>query len=163
VDLGPLPEGISGDEVWIDIHLRQQVLVLYRGATPQFATMVSSGAALPTPVGMFRIYDKYAYGDMEGRPDADYEPYLVENVPWVMHFAPRYALHGAFWHWGFGHVASHGCVNLAPKDAQRLYEAVSPERHEGWLASMEAPEDPGTLVRIRRDNPTPRDRRKPLQ
>lgn len=162
VDPGPIPAEVTPEQLWVDVHLRQQTLVLYRGDEPLFATMVSSGNKLPTPVGMFRIYDKFAYGDMEGRPDADYEPYLVENVPWVMHFAPRYALHGAFWHWGFGHVASHGCVNLAPKDARRLYDIVSPGVEPGMLAAMESPQEPGTMLRIRRDNPEVRDRRKPL-
>jgi hypothetical protein len=161
------PELVAGpalgaDELWIDVDVRQQVMTVFRGAVPVYATMVATGESLPTPHGLFRIFDKAGYGDMEGRPDADYDPYYVEKVPWVMHFAPRYALHGVYWHWGFGHTASHGCVNLAPLDAKWVYEHVTPTVEPGWIAAWETAEDPGTLVRIRNGEVPVRDRRLPL-
>jgi len=39
----------------------------------------------------------------------------------VQFFDEAIGLHAAFWHRSFGHVRSHGCVNLAPLDAQRLF------------------------------------------
>ena len=53
-------------------------------------------------------------------------PVLLEGV----------GLHGAFWHRGFGHVRSHGCVNLAPLDAQRLFAFTSPHLPAGWTAVL---------------------------
>ena len=42
------------------------------------------------------------------------------------------ALHGAFWHDGFGQRRSHGCVNLAPADAQFIFDFAPPELPTGW-------------------------------
>lgn len=157
----PLPasDTLTASGLWIDVDLRQQVLTLYQGTEPVFMTLVSSGREYGTPVGLYRVYDKFAYHDMEGRPDADYDPYRVEDVPWTMHFYPRYALHAAFWHWGFGHTASHGCVNLAPADARTIYNRIAPVAGPGWLAAYEAPDHKGTLLRVHRDNPDVPDKR----
>ena len=85
---------------------------------------------------------------MSSRPEAA-EPYYVEDVPWTMYFWPRYALHGVFWHWGFGRIASHGCVNLAPKDARHLFATLGPQLPRGWTTMWSTEADPGTTVRIR--------------
>lgn len=159
----PPPPELGPEAVWVDVNIPQQTLALMKGDVPQFITLVSTGLSLATPIGLFRISDKSGYLNMQGRVDTDaYQPYFVENVPWVMHFAPRYALHGAFWHWGFGHPASHGCVNLSPMDARWVYEHVGPTAKEGWLQSIESPADPGTPVRIRGQIVPVRDRRVPL-
>ena len=62
--------------------------------------------------------------------------YAIEDVPYVQYFAKGVGLHGAFWHRGFGHVRSHGCVNLAPLDAQRLFAFTSPHLPAGWTAVL---------------------------
>jgi lipoprotein-anchoring transpeptidase ErfK/SrfK len=37
-------------------------------------------------------------------------------------FKPSYYLHGAYWHNQFGiRPMSHGCVNIAYKDVEKLY------------------------------------------
>jgi len=48
-------------------------------------------------------------------------------VPFVMYFQLAYALHGAFWHDGFGRPRSHGCVNLAPEDARWIFRWSDPQ------------------------------------
>ena len=48
-------------------------------------------------------------------------PYRYEDIPAVHYFTDRAALHVALWHDRFCHPASHGCVNLAPSDADRLF------------------------------------------
>ena len=53
-------------------------------------------------------------------------PYSIEDVPYVMYFEGSYALHGAFWHNNFGHEQSHGCVNLAPLDAKKIFFWTEP-------------------------------------
>ncbi len=160
--VAPPPEGTPDGAQWIDVDTRQQVLAVYEGEQPVYATMVSTGKSLGSPLGLFRVYDKMVATHMEGRPYADYDPYFVENVPWTMHFYPRYALHGAFWHWGFGHTASHGCINLAPRDASEVFSRIGPHPGPGWSTTVESPEDPGTLLRVRRDVFEVRDRRQPL-
>jgi len=75
--------------------------------------------------------------------------YAIEDVPWVMFFREGYGLHGAFWHRSFGHVRSHGCVNLSPLDAERLFAWAGPHLPAGWTAALPTDYDPGTLVRVR--------------
>ena len=153
------PPDIGETELWLDVDLEQQVLGLRRGAELQFATLVSTGAAdTPTPRGIYTIFDKSSWTDMASRPDSD-DPYYVEKVPWVMHFKKRYALHGTFWHWGFGHTASHGCINLSVRDARWIYDRVSPVAYGGWHYAEATASDPGTTIRIRRGDGPVRDRR----
>lgn len=159
------PAEVTPGELWVDVDLDQQVLALMEGSTPTFVTMVSTGDIdWDTPQGVFRIYDKMIDTVMASRvgpEDEDY--YYVEGVPWTMHFKPRYALHGVFWHWGFGHRASHGCVNLAPRDAQYVFERVGPTMQAGWHTAFETPEDPGTIMRIRKGQAPVSDRRASLR
>ncbi|MEC8191736.1 MAG: L,D-transpeptidase [Myxococcota bacterium] len=146
----PPPIGVGPTELWVDVDVDQQVLALRRGTDLEFVTLVSTGKPdTPTPRGLFRIKSKTAWGDMASRPDSD-DPYYVEKVPWVMHFKHRYALHGTFWHWGFGHTASHGCINLSVRDARWLYDRVNPVAYGGWHHVEATPEHPGTTIRIRR-------------
>lgn len=147
----PPPEGVGPETAWLDVDTAEQVLMVMRGESLEFATMVSTGVTdRDTPPGVYAITDKTVYADMASRPGApEDEAYVVESVPWVMHFRPRYALHAAFWHWGFAHTASHGCVNLAPLDAHRIFDAVSPTLPPGWSTAYAAGGQPGTVIRIR--------------
>jgi hypothetical protein len=157
----PPPEGVGAGELWLDIELDQQTLTVVRGETPEFVTLVSTGTWKdPTPAGLFRIGTKEAYGDMRSRAGED-DRYHVEAVPWVQYFHKRYALHGAYWHGRFGHRTSHGCVNLSPKDAARVFSLTKPRLPDGWIMIYEHPEDLGTLVRVRKLGAAPPDRRGP--
>jgi len=158
------PPEVGPDELWVDVDRSEQTLALRRGDRLLFATLVSTGegARWATPRGLYRVYDKSVYGDMKSREDAD-EPYHVEKVPWVMHFKHRYALHGVFWHWGFGHAASHGCVNLAPRDARYLFARIGPEMGKGWHTTYATPEDPGTHLRVHSGSPEVPDKRAVIQ
>ena len=154
------PDGIAADERWIDVDLDQQVLVAYEGDAAVFATVISSGRKLwETPTGIYRITGKEAKSRMQyaGRADAApdderaKEAWNVADVPFSMRFRKNFALHGTYWHEGFGRARSHGCVNLSTSDAGRIYEWISPTAPAGWT-SVEATGD-GTPVRIhnRRD------------
>jgi lipoprotein-anchoring transpeptidase ErfK/SrfK len=120
-----------------------------------FATLVSSGKRNavdkdkdhPTPAGTFRIREKHVTATMDGDVAAD-GPYSIEDVPWVMYFEGSYALHGAFWHGNFGHVMSHGCVNLSPADARALFAWTEPRLPEGWHGAFGSDKHPGTRVVI---------------
>lgn len=143
-----LPEGVGPDDLWVDIALEQQALTVWRGDTLVYFTVIASGAEdHDTPAGSFRLLSKQSLADMQSRPGAD-DWYRVEDVPWTMVFKPRYALHAAYWHWGFGWTASHGCVNLAPRDAAWLFEHLSPAIPPGWR-SITAKTGEGTVIRIR--------------
>jgi hypothetical protein len=143
------PKGLHPRERWLDIDLDEQILTAYRGRTPIYTTLVSAGVwKYPTPHGSFRIYHKVAQANMKSDPTAD-EQYRADHVPWSMYFKKGYALHGTYWHDGFGHPRSHGCINLAPKDAMFVYHFTCPKVPKGWTALYADEDHPGTLIRIR--------------
>jgi hypothetical protein len=156
------PEPVLGGQVTIDVDLDEQVLSVWIEDAPVFVTLISSGKPNDrTPPGLDRVETKRAYGKMQSLPDAA-EPYFVEAVPWVVYFDGRYALHAAYWHDMFGHVMSHGCVNLSPRDAKFVFELASPRLPDGWLLVHEHAADPGALVRVRRAGAALPDRRSQL-
>jgi lipoprotein-anchoring transpeptidase ErfK/SrfK len=150
-----IPDGVlrdnkltSGDDQWIDVDLGEQVLVAYRGARPVFATLVSSGKDSPTPRGNYPIWAKVASMTMANQ-DYEDKPYMVEHVPWVLLFQGHNALHGAYWHDQFGRRRSHGCVNLAPKDARWLFNWVAPALPAGWTGYVPSDLERSVMVHVR--------------
>jgi hypothetical protein len=128
------PAGIDDDEPWVHVDLSSQTLVVYRGRTPIYATIVSSGVeGHDTPVGEFTIRRKMI-SDTMADPGSDLgdDRYRIEDVPWTQYFEGSIALHSAFWHSQYGMVHSHGCVNIAPRDAHWVYQHTWPEVPEGW-------------------------------
>jgi hypothetical protein len=128
------PREIAADQPWIHINLEQQTLVAYLGDEPVYATLVSSGLeGHATPTGLFDVRAKYVAETMSDLgPEAGDDRYKIEDVPWTQYFSGSLALHGAFWHDRFGLPRSHGCVNLAPLDAHRLFDHTWPAVPEGW-------------------------------
>ena len=128
------PPGVKADERWVHVDLSEQTLVAYDGDVPVFATLVSTGKEPGmTPVGVHRVQIKHIATAMRDQPEEE-EAYSIDDVPWTQYFAGSIALHGAFWHAGFGQVRSHGCVNLSPADARWLFGFTEPKLPEGWHA-----------------------------
>lgn len=154
------PPDLAPNEKWIDVDLTRQALVAFEGSRPVFATLISSGKRnpndperdFPTPTGTFRIREKHVTTTMDGDVASD-GPYSIEDVPWVMYFQGSYALHGAFWHDAFGYVRSHGCVNMAPEDARRLFAWSDPPLPEAWHGVMATDGHPGTRLVVHEDAP----------
>ncbi|MEM6786725.1 MAG: L,D-transpeptidase family protein [Myxococcota bacterium] len=123
---------------WIDINLTQQILKAYEGKKMVYVTIISSGeAGLADPEdstatirGIYRIHTKYVTTTMDS--DAVGEAFELRDVPYVQYFKDGYALHGAYWHDGFGRPKSHGCINLAPEDARRLFFWTDPPVPPRW-------------------------------
>lgn len=114
-------------ERWISIDLFEQVMIAYEGATPIFATLISSGlAGWDTNEGLFHVYVRYQRTIMSGSEGKD-DFYYLEEVPWTMYFDNDIAIHGAYWHDGFGYRRSHGCVNASITDAYMLFNWASAE------------------------------------
>ncbi len=152
----PNEAGISHGERWLDIELASQTLVAYEGHKPVFATLVSTGKSkrpghpFETPKGLHRVWVKLVTSIMDNlENDAASRYWRIEDVPYVQYFAKAVGLHAAFWHRSFGHVRSHGCVNLAPLDAARLFSWTGPRVHAGWTAALPTTFDKGTLIRVR--------------
>lgn len=137
------PEGVDTEQ-WISIDLYEQVLIAYENERPVFATLVATGLdRWPTYEGTFRIYYRARREFMSwGTVGDDY--YSLEEVPWTMYFDDGRALHGAYWHDGFGYRRSHGCVNMSITDAHWLYQWVA--EIMGSHASADIEEGPFVYV-----------------
>ena len=143
------PKGVAVDGKWIAVNLAEQTLAAYEGDRMVYATLVSSGMPWwPTPEGLFQIQRKLRYGDMSGRTADGEIYYLVQDVPWTMYFSGPYALHGAYWHNGFGYQQSRGCVNLTPGDARWLFGWSTPSVPQGERITISGEDDPGTWVYV---------------
>ncbi len=146
---------VNAHERWIDVELASQTLTAFEGDQPIFATIVSTGKGRPgsanaTPKGTFRVWAKLGAANMDNLEDEGANRFWrMESVPYVQYFSKGVGLHGAYWHRGFGNVRSHGCVNLAPLDAQRLFYMTTPRLPAGWTAVLPSEHELGTVVRVR--------------
>lgn len=141
---------------WIDISILSQILVLYEGPTPVYATLISTGRdglgdpqkSLSTPTGTFRVYQKHVTTTMDS--DVADDEFELRDVPWVMYYQGGYAIHAAYWHDDFGRPRSHGCINLAPIDARYVFNWSLPDVPEHWHAGYSSESlGQGTLVHVR--------------
>jgi lipoprotein-anchoring transpeptidase ErfK/SrfK len=155
------PQAAQRGEKWVDVSIEEQTLVVWEGKTPQYATVVSTGqdglkdpkTTKSTPLGTFRVKSKHitttmdsngrsaqsggaapASGESESPTDDDKHAgnFELRDVPYVQYFHEGYALHSAYWHDHFGTARSHGCINLAPIDAMRVFRFTEPPVPEGW-------------------------------
>ncbi|MFO0658476.1 MAG: L,D-transpeptidase [Polyangiaceae bacterium] len=143
-------------EKWIDVSIWQQTLVMYEGDKPVYATLVSTGkdgmgdpeTTASTVRGEFRIDYKHVTATMDA--DDPENKFELRDVPWVQYFERGYALHAAYWHDDFGRPRSHGCINLSPIDARRLFFWTEPKLPPHWHGVKTEPAmGQGTWVRVR--------------
>lgn len=148
-----LPGWATKGERWLDVNLTKQTLVLYEGTRAVYATLISSGEAglgdskstTATKRGIFRIHSKHVSVTMAS--DEVGEEFELRDVPYVQYFdEDGHAVHGAYWHDRFGTPKSHGCINLAPEDARRIFYFTEPVVPDAWHGAR----DPlrGTIVFI---------------
>lgn len=149
------PLEAAPDAQWIDVDLDEQVLIAYRGTTPEFVTLISSGKGRTnTPTHLYRVQSKAATTRMVAE-EGEQTNYEVSEVPWTVRFRSGLFFHAAYWHDGFGEKRSHGCVNMSPRDSRTLYRWVEPLAPDGW-SEREALDQTGPIVRIRdAKNPAP--------
>ncbi len=138
------PDGVENGR-WIEVNLKDQTISVYDQGQLAFATLIASGIEpFWTRPGLFQIYQKLDSTPMRGAFEADRsDAYYLEDVPWTMYYDKARALHGAYWHNGFGSPRSHGCVNMSVGDARWLFDWAN----EGdwvyvWDPSGETPTDP---------------------
>lgn len=99
------------------VNLSDQHLHYFIGDVRIGTIAVSTGQRItPTPLGEFAVERKvpaiHYYGS----------DYSYPNTKWNIQFKKHYYLHGAYWHNQFGKKPmSHGCVNIAYKDVEKLY------------------------------------------
>jgi hypothetical protein len=145
------PSWATPGRTWIDVSILRQSLVAYEGEDPVYVTLVSTGidgigdpkTTKSTIRGQFLIHTKHVSITMDGDQVGD--EFDLRDVPYVQYFTAGYALHGAYWHDGFGRPRSHGCINLSPLDAHWLFEWTDPPVPEAWHAGLSLR---GTLIHI---------------
>jgi lipoprotein-anchoring transpeptidase ErfK/SrfK len=138
-----MPAWGKNGERWFDVNISKQTLVAYEGTRAVYATLISTGEAgledpertKSTKRGIYRIHTKHVSTTMDS--DAVGEEFELRDVPYVQYFEEGYALHGAYWHDRFGTPKSHGCINLTPEDARRLFFFTAPALPEGWHSVMQ--------------------------
>ena len=133
-----MPGWANAGEKWLDVNVTKQTLIAYEGQKPVYATLVSTGEAgladpettKSTTRGIFRIHTKYRSATMASKVSG--EEFELRDVPYVQYFEHGYALHAAYWHDKFGMPKSHGCINLAPEDARRIFFFTEPQVPSTW-------------------------------
>ena len=104
----------AGDERVV-VSLSDQLAYLYRGNTLVAVSTISSGKdTTPTPTGIFTVLDKKQM----------HRSVKYDNAP--MPFMQRIDKYGVALHAGHnpGRPASHGCVRLPHKFAQKLFSVT---------------------------------------
>ena len=96
-----------------------------------FSTPVVTGNAgnHDTPTGTYYLRSKATGMTLRGFED-DGEPYESYVQYWMPFLGGEYGLHDADWRWSFGGTiyqgnGSHGCVNMPPWAAQKLFNMIS--------------------------------------
>jgi lipoprotein-anchoring transpeptidase ErfK/SrfK len=101
------------------------------------------GTAKPAPAAIPKKGDG-EYGVTKRRGEGTY---ALHDVPYIQYFESGFALHASYWHDVFGKKRSHGCVNLSPIDAHRVFKWTDPPIPEGWHAVSTGEEHgEGTVV-----------------
>lgn len=145
--------GVRSEDKRIEVNLTNQHLYAYEGSNLVYDFPVSTGKWGQTPTGTFNIWIKLRYTRMEGGNKDWGTYYNLPNVPYTMYFynndIPKtrgYGIHGAYWHNNFGHPMSHGCINMKPEDAEKLYYWADPPsaKHTTYADK----DNPGTKIVI---------------
>ncbi len=142
---GGRPQGVKKNDKWIHVRVTWGWLVAYEGDMPVYATAISPGMdgvterpqGHTTRRGIYPVGWKLLSADMNGVDKG--KEWAVDEVPFVGYYKASYAVHGAYWHDDFGLPKSHGCVNMAPRDARWLFNWMDPGLPEGWYAVAAAP------------------------
>lgn len=146
---------LKNGQKWIDISIIKQTLILWEGEKPVYVSLVSTGqdgigdpkTTKSTVRGTFRIREKHVTTTMDANEVGN--KFELRDVPWVQYFEAGYALHAAYWHDVYGTPRSHGCVNLSPIDARKVFLWTDPPIPQGWHGVNTADETgKGTFVYI---------------
>lgn len=112
----PVTQPKNPSAVKVKLSTSAQRLYVVEGDTVLLATPVTVGkASSPTPHGNFSIYSKQANRRRVSSPGAGYP------MTYWMEFQPAYGMH-----WGFVKPtpATHGCVRMPIKSAQKVFALI---------------------------------------
>jgi hypothetical protein len=78
------------------------------------------------------------------------ESYQLLDLPWAFELSSGRLGYGAYWHDRFGVERGPGALELAPADAVRLWQWITPSVPEGWHGREHAGSEAKTLVVLRK-------------
>lgn len=106
-------QGMPGLLIWVELD--QKRLIVYESGRAAAVFPIASGAGdTPSPIGVFSVTHRFAT-----RLSGFGTRFLGLNVPWG-----QYGLHGTNRPASIGQNASHGCIRLSVRDAERLYAMI---------------------------------------
>ncbi len=134
-DITPISPNVDPNDKKITANLDTQTLSCFEGSTEVYFCQISSGQKydangqisdkLATPVGNLLTHWKIISLNMTA--GSFQSGYSTPAVPWnTMISGDGIAIHGAFWHNGFGEKRSHGCINVTPEDAKWIFRWTTP-------------------------------------
>jgi len=144
---------------WIEASVYGGWIIAYENTRPVFVTLMAAGrggakrrdskrlvTTSSSPLGTFPITGKFVTAWMDGADDV-----VHADVPWVQNFRSAHAIHGAYWHSGFGELVSDGCLDVSPADGHFLFGFTEPKVPEGWHGARWDPHlGPTTMVVVHR-------------
>ncbi len=133
VDVNERPEEVGEDQFWVEVDLYEQTVAAYEGDRMVYASIISSGLdKWPTREGLFQVWARLERTKMSGSEGKE-DYYFIEEVPHTLYFDGEIALHGAYWHDDFGYQHSHGCVNMAPRDSEWVFNWSNDAPTDLWV------------------------------
>lgn len=111
---------VATADVLISVNKAAQELTVFVNGAEQYRWPVSTArAGYVTPNGAYRPIrlDRTWFSRKYGN----------SPMPYSIFFHGGYAIHGSYERREIGYPASHGCVRLDPKNAERLFELVKAE------------------------------------
>lgn len=109
------PAQATTQDVLIHVELDSKRLTLYHGFEKKLTVPIADGTPdTPSPMGMFTVHRKFTTA-LSGFGTR----FIGFYVPWG-----QYGIHGTNQPHTLGRSASHGCIRLSVRDAERLYPLV---------------------------------------
>jgi L,D-transpeptidase catalytic domain len=138
---------------WIDIAQDTQTLIAFEGVRPVFTTLLSTGKGKGereslTKTGDFSVVAKHITA-LNAQVRSFAQRVEVHDVPWLLELSSGQFIHGAYWHDQFGKPHGFGHIQLAPRDARRVFYWAGLDIPEGWHAVLaNAETDSGATLRV---------------
>ena len=136
------PDFVAEGAKWIDVSLALQTMTLYEGKKPIYTTLISSGRDMlgdpatteSTVQGTFTVVRKATSWKLD--PQEVEGAYDVLDAPYVLEFAPGFAITGSYWSDPAGEARSFHNVTASPIDARRVFTWAGAEVPTGfrWFA-----------------------------
>jgi hypothetical protein len=166
------PDFAVDGQKWLDVSVVTGTLVAYEGKRPFLVTLLSVGRTQETakpadappengevPViaapsaawglGTFEVRAKHV--TLVGAdPFVARENYQLLDLPWAFELSSGRMGYAAYWHDRFGVEHGPGSLQLAPADAVRLWQWITPSVPEGWHGIETPNREAKTLVVLRK-------------